>query len=209
MAIVWKRGLNWNSNALVWTNWVDTAMTYVDWKSNKAGSCNGSSSYISVNNYSLLNLTSSYTIITMLYMTSLPASWRLYALVDKNTWNRNWYEFELWNDWWTQTIFISHLSASTATTYLINYTLPINKWIDLWVSFSWSTINFWLNWGVIWTITWVTTIPTAWTSVLNIWRNPQTWNRFYSWKIDEVEIHNTDLTQAEIKNKYLYYNWFI
>lgn len=203
----WK--LDGNANAEVGTNGVWTNVTWwTDWVRGYQkgyGIFNGTTAYVQVADFVWIDLTSSYTLSTWIYMTALPTSWNLYAIIDKNVWNRNWYEFELWNNWWTQVIFISHLSASAATTYSINYTLPTNQWILLQATFSWSTINFWLNWQVIWTVTSVSTIPTAWTSVLEIGRNPALSSRYFSWRMDLVRIYNTALSQSEIE--LLYREW--
>lgn len=207
MAIVWKRTLNGNSNALVWPNGTATNITFVDWKSNWAGSFNWTSSFIEIVSDTLFDFWTQYFVNTLIFINSLPTTWNLATIIYRLNTASNWpqFEFVLYNDWWTQKIFVSQ-----ATTFNpINYTLPTGKWINLSVWYASNTITFYLDWLVIWTVSQSTQ---CWTSnkKVTFWVNYQpTNNRFFNWKIDEIEIHNTNLSPAEIKNKALFYNWFI
>lgn len=205
--LVWEWFLNWDATATVWTNWTATNITWVDWwawYTKQSASFNWTTSYIQVADYNWIDLTTEYTMGAFLNMSALPTAWNLYAVIDKNA-GWNWWEFELWNNWWTQVIFISHWNASATTTYQINYTLPTNTDILLSATYSWTTIKFWLNWLVIWTVTWVTRTCWVWTSVLEIWRSPSITARYFNWKIKLVRIFNIELTQKEIQ--LLYKEW--
>ena len=203
--LVWEWLLNWSALDTAGTNnGTATNVTYTNTDrgyQNQAGVFNWTSSYISIADSSPLDLTTDYTLFARINMASLPSFWNLYAIIDKNSW-WSWYEFELWNNSWTQTIFVSHWNAWT-TTYSINYTLPTNTWVDLVVTFTWTTLTFYANSQVIWIVTWVTRIPATGASLLNIWRSPSLSSRFYSWKMQSVRIFNRALSQDEIQNWYL------
>jgi hypothetical protein len=75
-----------------------------------------------------------------------------------------------------------------------------NKYL-FWMTKISNTIYCYINGNYIWSSTWT---YTAWTlSYIKVWY----W--YLNWIIDEIEVHNTALTNAEMKNKFLSLNWFI
>ena len=208
MAIVWKWGLNWNANALVWPNGTDTSMSYVDWKSNLAGSFNGTSSRISIWTPTTYNFwTNSFYVYCFIKSESWWTSYQ-YPLIRDNSWAFprkfyaieifNWtllqpYLFDNWN-WWA-------LQVSTTIWY--------DKWYDIVFQrnrISWL-LELYLDWKLVNSVTdnWFRNMDiSAW--LLNIgWIS----TAYYKWNMDEVEIWSWILSPAEVKNKHLFYNWFI
>jgi hypothetical protein len=201
MAIVWKWGLNWNANALVWSNWTATNVTWVDWKSNWAGSFNGSSSSISI---VISNIWTSDSIsIWLIHKPSNVTSWYIFNKQANTIWHFN--LGLLWNAWKLEaTISLQNVSWQS---FLSNSTFNIWQILNIEFIYNWSILSLYVNWVLEWTLTrtfW------AWTSTATflLWKLYN--NTVYlNWFIDELEIHNTSLTPAKAKNKYLFYNWFI
>lgn len=205
MAIIWKWSLNGNTNDSAGSNnGTPTALSYVAWKSGEAGSFNGSNSQINanistwlwwsftVNCWVKFNTTWTHQAIIEVYVPSYNNYW--FSIVKTNT---NLISVNLFN--WTQNP--NKNSWTTTVTSWIWYmvTLVRNTIAD--------TLEWFLNWVSFWSVNDTTTsVPTY--SKINIWywQNP---NIYLNGSMDEVEIHNTALTPAQIKNKYLYYNWFI
>jgi len=204
MTIVWKWSLNWNANDSAGSNnWVSTNVTWVDWKINWAWSFNGTTSTF-ISPAPDYFWTQNLTFELLLYINSLPTTtsfiWFVENTIDSwiydkgfiitNTGNISFYVY----DW---------ESKYTTISWIVAW-----KWYHIVWTFNWTNINITLNW-VKWTPTLVSwsynfTTPKIW-----IWWNwLWTYDRF-NWKIDEIIIYNNYLSDAEAKNKYLYYNWFI
>jgi hypothetical protein len=82
----------------------------------------------------------------------------------------------------------------------------LNKWSHIVCVRRWTTSEIYINGELKASGTW----STSWTNAGNfseLWQN-ENYN-FFDWLIDEFEMYDNALTPAEIKNKYLFYNWFI
>ena len=218
MAIISKWSLNWNANDSNWTNnWTATNITYVQWKQNQWWRFNGSSSVIQCSDSASLSITWNYSFNIWFYANALPSSWQVVTPLSKydETWNNWWYEFYIWNNAWVYNID-NRFRTSWWGTQSNNNIVSISTWkwfMFTWV-LNWTSLSSYLNWVLLSTST-VSWVPWNNTKLLNIWNfwyyTPSAWNlsRWFNWIIDEVEIHNSALSSTEIKNKYLYYNWFM
>jgi len=200
MTIVWKWSLNWNANAQVWSNGTATNVTWVDWKQNWAWSFNWSNSWIDIINYSASNNLTSFSI------------WWLIKINSFNTnqmpFSKNWKWFNIRSTWIIEAdVKFSTTAAHTTTTN----TISIWKWYYIEFVFNWSNIDIYINWQICLystKINWVWSITNDNTKNWLLGRYDGTWY-FLNGVIDEVVLNNIPLTSAEIKNKALYYNWFI
>jgi len=195
------------SNIIDWTNatnnWATLTTDHL-WNSNSAYSFNWSSSYITIPSNTNWDLWNNYFISTQIYINSLPTTWNLETIIYRaNTaWTGAEFEFVLYNNNWTQQIFVSQATTSNP----INYTLPVGRWINLSVWYNWTTITFYLDWGVIWTVTQSTPV---WISnkVIDIGRNSAN-TMYFNWQISYIiNYHNQinyNLLYELTKNKYIY-----
>ena len=198
--IVWKWSLNWNANAQVWSNWTPTSVTWVDWKMNWAASFNWTSSWIDIANYSNSNNLNSFSISWWVYINSFNTN--------QMPFSKNWKWFNIKNTWVVEADVAQSTTAAHSTT---NEILQTWKWYYLVFTYTSNTIEIYINWKISTYSTkntWVWSVTADNTKNWLLWRYDWTWY-FLNWKIDEVEIHNVALSPAEIKNKYLSYNWFI
>jgi hypothetical protein len=217
--IVWKWGLNGNANALVWPNgtWWWTA-SYVDWKSWQAGNFT-TTNYINCGNNINIEWNEPFT-KTFWHKTTdnrqyyqlltkqQAASPNRWLMLEMNYWR---YCIQLYVPEWVKWVFQE--TVDTWNNWNWNYvTITYNwNWQASWVSFyiNWNlvakrnstTYSFVNQWITTWTILSTSPRQINW----RFWTTDSCW----VWLMDEVEIHNTALTPAEIKNKYLFYNWFI
>jgi hypothetical protein len=209
MAIIGKWGLNWNANALVWPNWTPSNITWVDWKSNWAGSFNGSSSKIDLPSSvdSFANGSNSYSFFCIFKTSTTGTQKKLYSSVHSSA------------------TFSVNFGIFLRTDNKLNIVRQGGGW--LWTELiSNNTYTDWLYHFVCATYNWVTkdfsiitdketkTVTSNFNAYTNP-GNPKIWYYLlgggfsFNWIIDEVEIHDTLITLAEIKNKTLFYNWFI
>lgn len=195
MAIVAKYSLNWNANDSVGSNnGTASNITYVAWKSGQAGKFNPSNSFIQF--ATTLNWTESTFEFIYIWLNNQPIFTQSY---------NNWHIFNIWNNWW-------FLQMSTGWMWWTGWvwltTIPYNSNAYYHIVMNRVATRTWacfVNWIKYW---WqVTLTTTKWNEFNRIWRTND-WNQL-QWNIDEFILHNTALTPAEIKNKYLAYNWFI
>lgn len=198
MAIIWKYSLNWNANAQVWPNWTATNVTYVAWKSGQAWSFNWTSSNINLWNVFNFSWTTNFSISALVYY----------------TWNR-WYIVSKFAPWISGQWIIQvrddnriRLSRNIFPNFINSpAVLNINKWNYIVWTYDWTAMRIYHNWILVaWPVN-------SWSVASNtrnvrIWSDDNNWN-YHNWLIDEVEIENRALTPTEIKNKFLYYNWFM
>lgn len=201
--IVWKWSLNWNPNDSAGSNnWTAINVTWVNWKMNWWAGFNGTNSGI--------------------YL------WA--ATILPNTWN---YAIEFILKWWVTSqsywmIFIQeklsttqHSKTIVQDTNKIRYLNSnntawveagtIEEWKYYHILFSFSATNWgrlYVNWILWWSDTQVSTNTNPfWVNQTAIWvRNGANW---FNGGVDELTLYDTEISQAEAKNKYLYYNWFI
>lgn len=199
MAIISKYKLNGNANASVWNNLTTSNVTWVNWKVWGAWSFNGNNSNITwtfsfdvwtnwtISVFCFINFRTLTTIKTIAFKWTswISFNWNLSV-------SQNW-ALLFWN---------------TSNLYQIsnNWEITIEKWYYIWFTTSWWTTIWYINWVQKNTVAFWTTSNSS--NTIRIW-NFSNWTLAVDWLIDEVEIHNTALTPAEIKNKYLYYNWFM
>jgi len=206
MAIIAKYWMNWNANALVWTNGSATNVWWVDWKSNLAGSFNGS--YVDTNENII---TSSDAIFTYNILAKVWTTWTYRRLWGNYIGDWVWYYIQIAPNnllmmdvyWWASNNF-NRYTTSTYTDTIKYHLFSIVKheardfkiYVD-WVEQASNCVNVWSsNFNTTWNW-YIWSIPGSWTTY--------SWN----WQIDETEIHNNALSTAELKNKILFYNWFI
>jgi hypothetical protein len=205
MPIIAKYSLNGNANDLVGgLNWTPTNVTWVDWKSNWAGSFNGSSSTFTAGWLDYF-WTQNLSVSCIVKINQLPGStasifswveWTIDSGINDKS-------IEIQSNW--QMVFRLFDWASKAATFSW---LIVWQWYHIVWTYNWTNVRIYVNWN-IWTSTTASwsfnfTNPRIWLS----WNALGTYNRF-NWIIDEVEIHNTALSATEVKNLFLYYNWFM
>lgn len=202
--IVWKWSLNGNSNAQVWSNGTSTNVTWVDWKMNWWAKFTLNTSQIEIPH------TTEQELQTFTWELLIKLEWTTFAhCLYKKRWSASfdiaynviftttWIAFYQMN--WSSYI----LSQIISWTFLQNkiYYLTIIKEPTLW--------KVYVDWVLFWQIT----APNISYSTGNkntwIWKNPVTTAETMNGIVDELTLHNTALTPAEVKNKYLYYNWFM
>lgn len=203
MSIIAKYSLNWNANDSSGNgyNWTATEITWkpwIVWHWDWSAGCNWTTSSIVTSTWLNIAITN-YTISVWINPSSIPT----------------------WSDFW-EIIWIFNNSAQ----YIIWLMLHQQKYYCLqWV--------WWANWIVqpttpiptvntkeLLTIVWNTTAITLYRNWIQIWtawawsftwtiNQIKIWNWKYVWLIDEIIIRNNALSPAEVKNEYLFYNWFI
>lgn len=206
MSIIAKYSLNGNANDSAGSNnGTATNVSWVNSKMNWWASFNGSNSSINIGTF-LNSITWTFSINCIVNMNSFwslssifikwndsPSAWRGFYLYCTNTWQIG-------------------VSVITTSPWIAQYDSP-TVWITtnrnyvIYWYYNSSTQKVWLyvDWKFIWeTSTW---------TVLRSNNGSFFWNTSYwaylNWKLDEVELYNTALTPTQIKNKYLYYNWFM
>lgn len=203
--IVGKYSLNWNANAQVWTNGTPTSMAWGDWKSNWAWSFNWSSSYIeapaSFTNNQDVTVSCMVKIITNPIWQS-----KIIVLTSNNQFLMTIYYVTIS---WAQYLRMSNTIDSAYTaTHTIN--LAWTGWRNIGITKIGTTQQIYVDWIPVWT-TWNSWTSGVWpfSSIISIWKTAGASTQFFNWLIDEVEIDNTGLSPARMRNKALYYNWFI
>lgn len=207
MAIVAKYSLNGNTNDSAGSNnGTPTALSYMAWKSWEAGNFNGSTSTIIADAPDYF-WTQNLSISCLIKINTLPTSTDITMPISfVETSVDNWIydkSFDINSSWQISFRVFDWAGKSATFNWLVTW-----KWYHIVWTFDWTNLRVYVN-SVEWTSTTATwtynfTTPKLWFS-WNWW-----WSRVrFNWLVDEVEIHNTALTPAEIKNKYLFYNWFI
>lgn len=199
MAIVAKYSLNWNANDSAGSNnGTATNISWVGWKSGQAGSFNWSNSYINLWNVFNFSWTTNFSISALIYYT-----WDAWHIISK---------FAPWiSGQWTFTTSDSNTFGMSreVAPFSLNSSgvLNINQWNYIVWTYNWTAMRLYHNWILV---AWP---QNSWSIASNtrnvrIWSNDNNWD-YYNWLIDEIEVHNIALSATEIKNKYLYYNWFM
>lgn len=209
MALISKYSLNGNANDLVWSNnWTALNVTWVDGKMNWWANFNWTNSNIIwITNAWYAWANGDWSISLLLNISSLP--WinqrrYIYTCVDSTTSSD--FQFNLFNNWWTQTIVYWRWRFNISYANSFNYTLPLNKWIHVTIIQNWNNNYLYVEWVLLtqstmfWNWIWWYNFWIIWSNVTN--------TELLSWSLDEFEIYNHVLTETEIKNKYLYYNGF-
>ncbi len=212
MAIVWKWGLNWNANALVWPNGTASNVTWVDWKSNWAGSFNGSNSFINMWNTLDENWDNPFSLICFIKTTS--SNNQMIMWKQLGSWSFAWYmfwfsssdnkiRFDCINNW-----------ASNGLAVIWDWTIADWNYKRIGVTYDWSKSASWVKIYINWVAVITNTILNSLTGSVSNSANfnigsRNNWNLPVNWLVDECIKWNTALTPAEVKNDYLFYNWFI
>jgi hypothetical protein len=208
MAIVAKYSLNWNSNDSAGTNnGSNSNITYVDWKLNQAASFNGSSSVISIAS-NLWNTWWVTSINTIVKVATNPWNWVVYSTVSQqNSTTHVQYNILYYNVWWTYLLDFWRVKANIWNQWVnITSATPILQvWVYYYLSltYDWALVKWYINWIFQWQISASWNWTFWYTNATTIWRLAHTWAFYFNWLIDEVEIHNSVLSPAEVKNKYL------
>ena len=211
MAIVWKWSLNWNANDWIWiNNWTATNVSYIDWKSNLAGSFNWINSYVNIPNSTSLNINWSWSSVSIEVYVKI--NWFPWFII------RKWFEWANASNYWIYILNTNYLFFRVVATnwrsHRANFILSTNIWYYIVATCSYwdTTPTIYINWNSIWL--------TIEDSAISTYLFPSNTNPvrlgsssdntgYFNWIIDEAIISNHILTPAEIKNKYLFYNWFI
>lgn len=207
MALVSKYSLNWNANDLAWSNnWTANSVTWVDWKANQWLY----TSWTSSSNVTIPDSTS-LRFSTMSICAYIKINW--------TQWSNEWVIMRKDTESWTRYLWWFSQNESSQNIRFVNYNWSLifqstKTSVGLgWHYYVW--IITWSGWSLSlyydWILVSTESISTFWdaTSAITIWRDPVVTNVNRAWSVDEVEIYNHVLTPAEIKNKYLYLNWFI
>lgn len=206
MTLIASYKLNWNgNNALGANNLTATNVTRVNWKMNQGGSFNGSSSTCRVNN--TLGINGSAYSVTCLVKLKENTSWIIFAQCNTSSFVTNyiWYDYS----WWSIQLAFGRTRNSVANNqFLYSITPWTTNWYHLGITYDWSTVKWYVNGVYVWQVS------SSWGGIGG-WINGfdiGAWNggtsSFANAVIDEVEVHNTALTQTEINNNFLYYNWY-
>jgi hypothetical protein len=111
--------------------------------------------------------------------------------------------------WWLQYL---RLSTTDDWAYTSSHQVNLADWKYHTVSMikNWTTQNLFLDWIWVWS-TWNswTGLQALYSQWIAIWKNQYDTTQRFNWVIDEVIIRNNVPSNAEQKNKYLFYNWFI
>ncbi len=206
MALVQSNNFNGSSTAQVWTNGADTAMSYVDWKRNKAASFNWSTSEIDIGTSTTIK-PASWVVITVSMVIKTSQSPAVYWIL----WNWGYQNWTAANSSWF--IAVNSTWKITLTwngTNIVSGNIVVNDW-------KWHTIDCVIRstWAKVY-VDWI--LDNSWNITLNAgYSSRSSWlwalhtdNVFYyQYLIDEFSIDNTELTASYIKNKHLYINWFM
>ena len=206
MAIVAKYSLNGNANDSAGSNnGTPTDLTYVAWKSGEAWSFNWTSTLITAWTTLWNFWTADFTINTFF---NLSWSWDRWLINKTDSIDTNWFSFYV--SWWKLQGFTVSLTGyrdvvwattlSNSVWYM--WTLVRRAWnLEIYLN---AKNDFWSSPSWVW--------PARDMNNANnfeLWRLRNSNARWMNWEIDEVDVYNTALTPAEIKNKYLFYNWFM
>ena len=212
MAIVWKWWLNWNANdsSWNWLNWTNNWVTWVWWKCNNAWNFTAYTTYIKDIPNSKLKVTT-YSCWFLIYNNwSTSTDWRVFS--NLSIWSTNyWIDIAVVRA--TYKIWVIH-----SFNWNSQWSISTNTWITTWkwvyveVTYNWSNNNIKIYFDWVLQPTSSSTLWNPYTWYSNLYRIWQcvTWNSdtYLNWKLDDVIFQNTEKIQSEIKNKYLYYNWF-
>lgn len=207
--------LDSNSNDSLWiNNGTDTNMSYVSGKINNAGSFNGSTSRIQCADSTSLSITWNYTFSMWLNITSLPTSWNIVSMINKyDQWGNSWgYDFSLFNNWWTQQVWMLNGSWWSSGWWYINYTFTTGSFVHAVVIYDGVNSTLYVNWSSVWSIA-NTLNPADNTKLLNIgnfwYYTPSVWElwRYYNGLIDELWLWSRAISGSEISQLYNSWNW--
>lgn len=206
---VWFWDFRWDASNII--NWEKATVTWATlttdhlWNSDSAYNFDWVNDYISVPSSDMFELWNDYIVHTMIYVDNLPTSWNLETIIYRNNTAWTWAEFELvlYNDSWTQKIFVSH----STTFNPISYTLPIWEWILLSIWYSNNTITFYLNGVSIWTVSQSTGVWSS--SKVTDFGRLSSWIRYFGWDISFIVVCKKDIQDKKIfseicKKKYIY-----
>lgn len=203
MPIIAKYSLNWNANDSSGNgyNWTATNVNYdspliSSWQSVLLSWTN---SHIVINNALWLTATSNNTLAFTIKSTS--ASWTQY-ITDWCTTSWGNRRIVLYSVSWILYIYSSWVSGSSTGLNIVN------KKLRICLIHTPSTDYVYINWGLLTSIAWWS----IWIPYNQLWL----WTPVDSllvaqfiWNIDEVITWNETLSIAQVKNDYLFYNWFI
>lgn len=198
MAIVAKYSLNWNANALVWPNWVDSNVTWVDWKVNWAWSFNGSNSKIDLSITALTNF-SFYCFFNKNWLGTEKAIFKLWNTADNQIMNLRINT--------SNKIFIDTYNWTTSKTTTTTETITTNKYYFVAITNNSWVFKIYLNGELLKTAT-LHNIS-YWWDKCSIWYQAVSNVFYFDWIIDECVLLNNTMSDTDIKNKYLFYNWLM
>ena len=209
MALIAKYSLNWNANEPIGSfNWTPVSTTWVAWKMNQWASFDWTSSRIQIPNTIMNSIPQLSVNCFITFNTFTNSSLRGIIWAQTNYSGVLHYQYYgtnssdqiiQFNVWWQ-----SPWAAN------IPMTIALWKWYMLTTTYSntLKSVSYYLNAKYIWWQTFTTAPLINVNTVLDIWRAFNT-ARIHSGLLDELEIYNHLLTQTEITNKYLYFNWFM
>lgn len=209
MALIASYKLNGNGNDALWANnLTDTNVTWVNWKMNQWGSFNGSNSTCRTNNTLGINWSAySVTCLVKLNVENNSWIWAIFAQCNTSTLVTNYIYYNY--NWWSRQLVFGRTRNIVADDIIVHsITLWTNNWYHLSITYDWSNVKWYINWVFIWQVMSVWNGIGWWSNWFDIWA----WNWwtvfFANAIIDELEVHNTALTQTEVTNNFLYYNWY-
>lgn len=205
MAIIWKWWLNWNANALVWPNGTATNITWVDWKSNLAASFKTNTSQVLVSNIAW------YELQTFTWNIKVKLEWTTYThLVYKKNGSVSFYvgyDVTFTTTWFG--FYQQNWNAYTLNNKTLTWTFQQNKFYDITLIKEPTSWKAYVDWVFFGSITAPNVIYLSWNKDTFHWKNPATTAETLNGILDEIIFYDTALSATEIKNKYLFYNWFI
>lgn len=202
MTIVSRYSLNGTANDSVWSNnwtWIWTA-SYNNWIQNQWWNFTWSNAVTATANNS-----SNITVRCFIKWNSNPSS-SIYSKVF--SYNNVALDFSYDHVDPTFRQSFAMFNWSSFFTAWLNQTLLWWKRYMISCTFNWTTLKSYLNW-IFQNQTTFSWSPQTRTQ-LDIWRYWLSWwSQYFTWWIDELEVNNAISSDAEIKNQYLFYNWFI
>lgn len=210
MALLARYQMNGNGNdALGANNLTATNVTRVPGIANQGGSFDWSTSTCRINN-SLWIDWGSMSMSGFIKMNNEIWSWIQAFATQGNTGTQTTYSMLYEYNGWTRRLRYTRVMNSIIT-WDVYYNISLGNSNRYYVSmtYDWSLLKAYLNWVFLSQTATSGNWSAGWTTWFDIWA----WNGgtvfFADAVIDEVEVHNTAITNTDIKNKYLYYKGFI
>ena len=157
-----------------------------------AATFDGTSSWVTVNDASTLDLTNGMTVEAWVYPTALGSAWRTVLMKEKP----GGMVYSLYANESTQRA-VTQLNIGGELNAWSTTQLPLNTWSHIAGTWDGATLKMWVN-GTLAGSRAVTGTLANSTGVLHIGGN-SVWNEWFAGRIDEVRVYNRALSQNELQ----------
>jgi hypothetical protein len=208
----WLWHLNWNSNDASGNgnNWTDANITYwlPYWKFWQGALFNGSSSKITISDWSTLDLTGDSTYSMRVNVAAAPWSWLQYRLRDNNWWGSPYWMYISYINLAPLSLSMAYWTAGSSGSTVATQTLTTGTWYH--IVFTHDSVNdtdaIYVNGSLIKSEAWKTQNPTDKASNKYIGCEDGTGKWFNGW-MDEIIVENRVWSAAYVKKYYTYAKW--